>query len=287
MAIRTILVTGSHRSGTTWVGRVLASLPGSTYIHEPFNLDYPCAQYPLRMEHWFQRLDGGDGAHQQAFAELLLQSPRRRGPRFVSDLRWKLARRRTRAIILKDPIALLSANWLAERCGVFPLVMLRHPAAFVSSLKTHGWFFDFRNLLDQPDAIATFFPEERETLAAVAGRQFTDIVYEASVLWRLLHKVILTYRDRHPDWLFVRLEDIARDPLREFRQLASQAGLPETWPSDEALRKAIRQAGTDQAVNAATERIPVWRSRLSPEEIKKVRQLTETTAARFYPDSEW
>ena len=34
-----ILVTGSHRSGTTWAGQMLATAPGIGYIHEPFNCD--------------------------------------------------------------------------------------------------------------------------------------------------------------------------------------------------------------------------------------------------------
>ena len=34
---RPILVTGAHRSGTTWVGKMLALAPGVAYVHEPFN----------------------------------------------------------------------------------------------------------------------------------------------------------------------------------------------------------------------------------------------------------
>src|SRR5690242_1511734 len=34
---RPILVTGAHRSGSTWVGKMLALAPGIGYIHEPFN----------------------------------------------------------------------------------------------------------------------------------------------------------------------------------------------------------------------------------------------------------
>ena len=34
---RPILVTGSHRSGTTWVGKTIALSPSVTYIGEPFN----------------------------------------------------------------------------------------------------------------------------------------------------------------------------------------------------------------------------------------------------------
>jgi len=32
-----ILVTGSHRSGTTWVAKMIANSPSVGYIHEPFN----------------------------------------------------------------------------------------------------------------------------------------------------------------------------------------------------------------------------------------------------------
>src|SRR4051812_882111 len=34
---RPILVTGAHRSGTTWVGAMLALSPRVGLIHEPFN----------------------------------------------------------------------------------------------------------------------------------------------------------------------------------------------------------------------------------------------------------
>ena len=34
---RPILVTGAHRSGTTWVGKMLALAPGVGYVHEPFS----------------------------------------------------------------------------------------------------------------------------------------------------------------------------------------------------------------------------------------------------------
>lgn len=32
-----ILVTGSRRSGSTWVGNVLSLAAGTGYVHEPFN----------------------------------------------------------------------------------------------------------------------------------------------------------------------------------------------------------------------------------------------------------
>ena len=44
-----ILVTGAHRSGTTWVGKMLALAPGVAYVHEPFNPRTPAGLSPARL----------------------------------------------------------------------------------------------------------------------------------------------------------------------------------------------------------------------------------------------
>src|SRR5688500_10504228 len=54
-----ILVTGAHRSGTSWVGRIIALSPAVFYIHEPFNVsDGPgpgiCG---VTFENWFTYID--------------------------------------------------------------------------------------------------------------------------------------------------------------------------------------------------------------------------------------
>jgi hypothetical protein len=52
-ADRPILVTGAHRSGTTWVGRMLALVPGVEYIHEPFNPVGPAGICNARFDHYY------------------------------------------------------------------------------------------------------------------------------------------------------------------------------------------------------------------------------------------
>ena len=52
-----ILVTGSHRSGTTWVGRTIAQMPGVRYVQEPFSVDFPGHEMTLRLRHWFAHFE--------------------------------------------------------------------------------------------------------------------------------------------------------------------------------------------------------------------------------------
>jgi hypothetical protein len=55
-----ILVTGAHRSGTTWVGKMLALAPGVAYIHEPFNPRTPPGLSPAPFDRYFTAVTAGN-----------------------------------------------------------------------------------------------------------------------------------------------------------------------------------------------------------------------------------
>ena len=51
-----ILVTGSHRSGTTWVGKMLTIDKKNIYIHEPNNFDDNIKFNKYNTNYWFEYL---------------------------------------------------------------------------------------------------------------------------------------------------------------------------------------------------------------------------------------
>ncbi|NIW45632.1 MAG: sulfotransferase family protein, partial [Gammaproteobacteria bacterium] len=51
---RPILVTGVHRSGTTWVGKMIAASPQVTYISEPLNMHHRPGVMRAPVDHWYQ-----------------------------------------------------------------------------------------------------------------------------------------------------------------------------------------------------------------------------------------
>ncbi len=53
MSGKPILVTGAHRSGTTWVGKMLALAPGVAYVHEPFSPRTPKGLSPAGFDRYF------------------------------------------------------------------------------------------------------------------------------------------------------------------------------------------------------------------------------------------
>lgn len=303
-----ILVTGAYRSGTTWAGKILATAPRATYIHEPFNVAFPCRETSIRMTHWFQRLtDDSDGPEKRAFHDLFslkLHVPRfrrthLRHPHWYAEEIAEWLKRTVRppvTIIMKDPIALLSTDWLVRNFNVKPVVMIRHPAALVSSLKVKQWFFNFNNFLEQPTAVDEFFPEEQDEIARIASNQNKDIVYEGALLWRLLHKVVLSFRREHPEWIYLRHEDISLDPHNEFERLFSNLALEYT-PQTESMLKTTTIAANrsyerdsspvSNVIRNSKENIQVWKQRLSNDEIDVIRTVAGETASSMYSSDEW
>ena len=300
-----ILVTGSHRSGTTWVGRMLAAAPGVGYVHEPFS--------PRRWPGWSRRpiprwylhvtreneeeyvpLVEGVLAFRYPAASMFRVRSARQAFQLADEVPWALWNRlRGARPLVKDPIALMSAEWLAERFGMEVVVTIRHPAAFAGSILRLDWpRFDFGTWADQPaflrdmagpyaDAVRSFAPERQ------------DLVDEAILLWNVIHHVIRRYRERRPGWAFVRHEDLAEEPVKGFHGLYQRLDLE--W--DRIAERIILGSSTGSPeVPAALHRTVrrdsraarwTWRHRLTPQEIDRVREGTAEVAAAFYGDEDW
>lgn len=285
---------------------MLAGSPNVGYVHEPFNVHRWPNWVPVRLPHVYMYLcRENEALYERAIEDVLefrypvrnvlaaedLRHVAQVAAEFPLSLYYRLRRMRP---LLKDPIALMSAEWLAERFGAEVVVMIRHPAAFASSIKRLNWRFDFENWRDQPllqrDLIDAYEREIRE----FAEREH-DLVDQAILMWNVLHHVIRAYRERHPEWVFLRHEDLSEEPLKGFRELFDRLDL--TW--DALAEDAIVRSSTD----ATRKEVPTylhrtvrrdsraarwtWLTRLTEEERERVRRGTLTVAGDFYDEEDW
>jgi hypothetical protein len=302
-----ILVTGLNRSGTTWVGRTLARAPGVGLIYEPFNPGHRRGILRAPTPHWFTYVAAdaptkltADVRRTLAFRySYAAELPRLRSARDAGRMARDAAvfathRLRRDRPLVKDPIAVLAAPWLAREFGMQVVVMVRHPAAYAGSLRRLRWTHDFSHFLDQPRLVDELVPELRADIEEFARRP-PDVVDQAALLWNVIYTVVDRYRAEHPDWLFVRHEDLSLDPERGFRSMLTRLGLTyssavgrfvaETTSASnpvEAGEGVVHALRRDSAASVWT-----WRSRLTAAEIGRVRARTEQTAAAFYADADW
>jgi len=109
----------------------------------------------------------------------------------------------------------------------------------------------------------------------------------------MIHQVLVGYRERHPGWTYLRLEDIARDPLRRFEELYARLGQTMNREA-RATIEAHSDASNPSEVSdpAALQRdslssISTWKARLTDDEVHAIRNAVEPISKEFYADEDW
>jgi hypothetical protein len=303
-----ILVTGAHRSGTTWVGKMLCAGGEAFYIHEPFNNVRRSGPtwVPKPFPFWFYSMSDVDHSYDRLLQDVIAMKypllPALAESRSLAHLGravrdWALslaARRQRKRPLLKDPIALFSAEWLAKRFGMSVVVLIRHPAAFAASVKRLDWWFKFSNWLDQERLMRGELAEYAGPIRTyVSGKK--DLIDQSILMWNCMYSVVDRYRTAHPEWAFVRHEDLASDPLPGYQALYRHCRLAWTPKAEAAIRK-FSQNPDAQPLSAdrptdirreSQKTISVWRRILSPEEIERIRAGTRPLARLFYDSKDW
>lgn len=303
MNTQPIIVTGAHRSGSTWVGRVLSQAPNAAYLHEPFNPIYP---FPpsARIDKWFLHI----GEHNEAVYKSMVESQlkwnyqgagRLFGVRSIYQLKLWLKysvihmQNRGKRMVLKDPIALFSTKWLVEKMGMRPLFLVRHPAAFAYSLKRKGWGFPFKDILEQEELVENHFSPYKHLLEKYA-REEQDILLQASLLWTLMYGYVDEMRTKQPSWLVEKHEDISMDPLTRFEEIFKHFDL---LLDDKVLAYIRESTGAQNASGTTSDEenmkrdsrlnVDYWKRKLSKTEIQLVMKSTEAVWPKFYDEKSW
>ena len=300
-----ILVTGSHRSGTTWVGKMIAVSTDVIYIHEPFNLTHDPGICGAKFDYWFtyiteenqpqyyRHLKNTFTFRYNLIGKLRKIRSGKELKRVVNEYKrfYKYRLHRIRPLI-KDPIALFSAEWLAKTFDMDVIVLIRHPAAFAGSLKRINWTHDFSHFLKQPLLMRDhLYPFEKEIQDYTDNQH--DIIDQGILLWKLIHAMIIKYQNKHKDWIFIRHEDISRGPLHHFKNIFDRTGLEFSKDIQKEVRTYTDSSNPGEAHRHdhirldSKSNIYNWKNRLTDTEIKRTREQVEYISKEFYSDSDW
>lgn len=301
-----ILVTGSHRSGTTWVGKMIAESPSVFYIFEPFNTDYPRPGIcNVKFKYWFTyitRENESDfyspikntielkydlvGALKSIKSVRDLRNVQKE---YMSFLKHRLKGSRP---IVKDPMAFFSSEWLAERFNLDVVVLIRHPAAFISSIKKLNWPHPFSHFLEQPLLMKQhLYPFEVE-IRDYANREH-DITDQGILLWKLIHHTMIKYQSLHKDWIFARHEDLSQDPVQGFQTIFNKLNLEFSDRVKHVIHEHSDSAHPIESEDPyCTKRnsksiIGNWKRRLTMQDTKRIRDRVEDISRVFYSNEDW
>jgi len=317
-----ILVTGSHRSGSTWTGRMIAHASNVAYIHEPFNLQHRPGMCKAQFNYRFPYVCNENGAPYLKdlkdcldFKYHLLEDLKttisakdifRSTRDYIRFTKYRILKKRP---LFKDPIAIFSAEWLANSFNMDVVVIIRHPAAFAGSLRKVGWSHPFHHYLQQPLLLKHHLSEYRLEIEEFS-RTEKDIVDQAILLWNMIHHMILKYKKNNPDWIFVKHEDLSENPLEEYRNIYKRLDLDFSSEIEKKIKafsfldrsdKFNRNNNSNIRIwqqrltgNYSGKRrrnsksnIMSWQKRLTVDEIEKIKEKTHIIASKFYTEEDW
>jgi hypothetical protein len=300
---RPILVTGIHRSGTTWIGKMLAASGQAAYISEPLNVLHRLGVMRAPTNYWYTYIcKDNEDEFLSAFKETLvfdyhpwlefktLQSMKdvlRMGRDWANFLRGRIQKQRP---LIKDPFAIFSIPWFIEQLNCDVVVSIRHPVAFASSLKRLNWPFSFQDLLEQPllmrDCLAEF-------CSAMMNIDDTDIIEQSGFLWMMLYKTLSTYTTKYPEIHIVRHEDLSRDPISGFEKLFALLGLDFNDKAQKSVHQSSSTANPSEVSRKevhsyqlnSQENLSNWKKRMTDGEIERIKAITKDLVQEYYPDT--
>ncbi|MFO7683990.1 MAG: sulfotransferase, partial [Chloroflexota bacterium] len=210
-----ILVAGAARSGTTWLGDVLAGENGRI-LFEPF---HPHKIAALRSLSYFPYLRPDEPNEQLAAYARQVFSGAVRHPwidREIGQLRPTFR-------VIKEIRANLCLKWFQVHFPEVPqLLIMRHPCAVALSRRQLGWATDSDILafLEQRPLLNDHLAPHRDTI----NRAHTDLEKHA-VIWCVSHLIPL--RQFAPGELtIIFYEDLCLHPERELARIERVVGRP-------------------------------------------------------------
>ena len=297
-ALDLVIVTGPHRSGTTFLGSVLAAADRTATVGvEPLNVTWGMRG----VDEWYPEIRPGD--HIDALMQRLRTGRRvgwntpgdggldrvraaRRG--WARNRRLATALKQDLVVVLKDPFLSLSLEYAVGSTSRPVTVAIRHPGAWSTSLQRVGWHPG--GLLDTA--------RDRPQLAPVAeamgmpARNWGDAsLLEASAwAWTLLVGAILRQTEALGRSVVVLpLERFEREPVETGLSLIREVGLepgPDTRASIEALTLGTTTIPADTTTHVLQRdtraSLGAWRTVVSREERDAIWRIAGPVASRFY-----
>jgi hypothetical protein len=262
---KSILVAGTARSGTTWLGDLIASQIPCRVLFEPFNPDL-VAEY--RGFHYFQYMrPGTEHPEFGAFAQKVFTGKIRN--RWIDRQNERI---RSEYRIIKEIRINLALKWLHDNFPVVPILLLiRHPCAVVASRMELDWATDsdIAALLSQPDLLddhlGPYFYLIKNAKTAEEKH---------AIIWSVSNLVPLKQFKDH-ELKVVYYENLCIQPLTEMTSIFDSIGQKSVDSVIDTIDRPSQTTRVTSALVTGSDKLSSWRKKLSPSQIDNILRIVD------------
>lgn len=262
---RSIMVAGTGRSGTTWLGELIVSQLACRMMFEPF---HPGKVSQYRQFNYFQYLrPEQDCPPMSAFCDEVFTGRIRN--------RWidrQANRLRPAYRLIKEVRANLLLGWISRRYPRVPrLFIIRHPCAVVHSRLRLNWATDgdLEPMLAQPDLVADFLEDKLGLIEATrteAGKH--------ALVWCISNLVPL--REPTGEALtVVYYEHLRSHPQVEIPRIFRAIGKPYHESVFASLPKPSATTHADSRAANRARHADGWQAELAPAQIAEILAIVD------------
>lgn len=273
----TVLLSGSPRSGTTWLGQVLSASPESALVLEPFDLKMP----GLRRAGFTPRTYVDPEAEWKEGEEVFSRVFQGKGITLKLLYRNGRKLRSARGLVVKAIRANRMLPWLSRHFAIRGMLfIIRHPCAVVSSQMAHPDMGVWDHLRD----FDRFYLERKlPHLIPIAERFRTEEEFRA-LTWCLDQHAPLASA-LAAGWTRISYEQLVIEGEKELQRLFTSVGMtipPEALPLLSANSWEVKGYSVDHKQASVEERLGVWKKRLSPDQIARILAVVEACGIRGF-----
>jgi hypothetical protein len=310
-----LLVTGSPRSGTTVLGRMIAFSSEVNYIWEPFNNKY----WDGIPDYYPYVGDGSDSEKAITYDSLINNvihlinlKPKvsfNSGASKIKKIakkyrinrstflwyRWAQIRNvvfNPRVLVCKDPIGIFLSEHLIRKFEFKVIAVIRHPAGVALSRKKLDWKFDFDWWRSQKDFYNVHFGK----IDNIVKTHDLDFIRESSFHWLTCYSYLQEIKEKYPESvMIIRHEDLCVDAVQEMQEIFKYLGLTlngrvvdkiqETTSGSQLERSTLNLAKLEK--RDARSLVFKWRDEISQDELNVIREITEPVSSIYYGDVFW
>lgn len=270
---QTIILAGSGRSGTTWLGNIIAANPNIGILFEPFDNRRVPEVAPLKLIN-YAREDGSYPQWEPVVKDALTG-------KITND--WvNQQKRRTHMFVRKHLVKAIRANlmlgWISNLFQPKVVFTMRHPCSVILSRMKLNWTTSLNHFLSQDELVEDYLSPYVDWL-----HQDHDEVTLQAIVWCIENIVPLSQMDRH-DWIVCPYEVLVRQPEATSNYVLHGLGIRPSWFTQRALNQVSMVTRPDSAINTGRDPLADWQHKLAAEDISKILSVLERFEIGVYTD---
>ncbi len=304
-----ILITGTLRSGATFIGHILRKARSTVYVREPFNpgngiVGVDCNLPYIRSENsndkYIRLIDDLFNFKASYKKNYSKDGNLKKIAKFFLGTRANMVykfggifNKNTSRLLIKDCHAAFLSEYMSQKdCQV--IVTVRHPGAVMASFKQLGWLFSFNSTLLDRQAFFRRYFTEKEYMKLIQYKQRSFAV-QVGLMWISIYKVLTSYSRRQPSFLTIKHENVCLKPDENFKKIFKWCNLEYTNSIRKEILKKTKSANPINARNNAIhdltrnsqKLVNHWKDSVTLKEKNILRKIAEPIAQFYYDGATW